>query len=180
MRRHCLVPALLASVCILAAAFGAEQTCDTAGVLNAAVGVIASLEAAEAIKILAGKSETLHGRLISCDVWTGKFQSIRVAHNSDCRACARREFKYLEGGAQPHITMCGRDSVQIHERSRQIDLDELSRRLAPSVAEIRNNSFLLRFRVPPYEITVFSDGRAMFKGTQDPAVARQCYHLGTI
>jgi molybdopterin-synthase adenylyltransferase len=158
------------------AALGAEQTCDTAGVLNAAVGVIASLEAAEAIKILAGKSEALHGRLVSCDVWSGKFQSIRVAHNPDCRACVRKEFKYLEGEAQPHITMCGRDSVQIHERSRRLDLGELSRRLADaSGGEIRNNEFLLRFRVPPYELTIFADGRAIIKGTKDPAVARSLY-----
>lgn len=158
------------------AALGAEQTCDTAGVLNAAVGVIASLEAAEATKILAGESEALHGRLISCDVWSGKFQSIRVARNPDCRACTRREFTYLEGEAQPHITMCGRDSVQIHERSRQLDLAELSRRLAgASGAEVRNNDFLLRFRVPPYELTIFADGRAIIKGTKDPAVARSLY-----
>jgi molybdopterin-synthase adenylyltransferase len=158
------------------AAIGAEATCDTAGVLNAIVGVIASIEAAEAIKILAGKKDALHGRLVSCDVWTGAFQSIRVARNADCRACSRQEFAYLEGDAQPHITMCGRDSVQIHERSRRLDLGELSSRLAnASAAEVRNNEFLLRFLVPPYELTVFADGRAIIKGTKDPAVARSLY-----
>jgi len=158
------------------AALGAEATCDTAGVLNAAVSVVASLEAAEAIKLLAGNADALHGRLISCDVWSGKFQSIRVARNPNCRACARREFSYLEGESQPHITMCGRDSVQIHERSRRLDLGALSRRLAVASAdEVRNNEFLLRFRVPPYEMTVFVDGRAIIKGTKDPAVARSLY-----
>ena len=158
------------------AALGAEATCDTAGVLNAAVGVVASLEAAEAIKLLAGKPEALHGRLVSCDVWSGKFQSIRVARNPECRACGKREFSYLEGQSQPHITMCGRDSVQIHERSRRLDLDALSQRLAQaSAAEVRSNEFLLRFRVPPYEMTIFADGRAIIKGTKDPAVARSLY-----
>jgi len=153
-----------------------EATCDTAGVLNAAVSVIASIEAAEAIKLLAGRPEALNGRLISCDVWTGKFQSIRVARNPDCRACARREFVFLAGEAQPHITLCGRDSVQIHERHRRLDLSELGRRLtAAAAAEVRNNDFLLRFRVPPYEMTVFADGRAIIKGTKDPAVARSLY-----
>jgi len=153
-----------------------EATCDTAGVLNAAVGVIASIEAAEAIKLLAGKTEALSTRLISCDVWTGKFQSIGVARNPGCRACGRREFTYLEGAAQPHITLCGRDSVQIHERHRRLDLAELGRRLASaSAAEVRNNDFLLRFRVAPYELTVFADGRAIIKGTKDPAVARSLY-----
>jgi molybdopterin-synthase adenylyltransferase len=156
-------------------AAGIEQTCDTAGVLNAIAGVIASIEAAEAIKLLAGRKEALHGRLISCDVWSGRFQSIRVARNPDCPACGRREFKYLEGEAQPQITMCGRDSVQIHERRRALDLAELGRRLSPAVAGIRANDFLLRFAVPPYELTVFADGRAVIKGTRDAGVARSLY-----
>ena len=157
-------------------AIGAEDTCDTAGVLNAASGVIASLESAEALKILAGRPEALNGKLVSCDVWTGKFQSIRVARNPDCRACERRDLIYLEGRAQPHVSLCGRDSVQIHERRRSLDLAELGRRVAgASASEVRNNEFLLRFRVPPYEMTVFPDGRAIVKGTQDPAVARSLY-----
>jgi molybdopterin/thiamine biosynthesis adenylyltransferase len=154
----------------------AEATCDTAGILNAAAGVVGSMEAAEATKILAGKMEALHGRLVSCDVWTGKFQSIRVSRNADCRACVRREFAYLEGELQPRVTMCGRDSVQIHERRRSLDLGELSRRLIQgSAGEVRNNKFLLRFQVAPYEMTIFADGRAIVKGTKDPAVARSLY-----
>ncbi|HLJ24137.1 MAG TPA: ThiF family adenylyltransferase [Candidatus Acidoferrales bacterium] len=154
---------------------GTEDTCDTIGVLGAAAGVIASIEAAEAIKLLAGKSNAAGGRLVSFDVWTGKFQSVRVARNPQCRACARHDFRYLEGEAQPHLTMCGRDSVQIHERRRQLDLSALGKRIAPTVAEVRENGFLLRFRVPPYEMTVFADGRAIIKGTRDTSVARSLY-----
>jgi molybdopterin-synthase adenylyltransferase len=157
-------------------AIAADDTCDTTGVINAAVGVIASIEAAEATKILAAKPEALSGKLISCDVWSGRFQSIRVERNPDCRACARREFIYLEGHAQPRVSMCGRDSVQIHERRRSLDLAELGRRVAgASASEVRNSEFLLRFRVAPYELTVFPDGRAIVKGTQDPAIARSLY-----
>ena len=155
---------------------GVEDTCDTAGVLNAAAGVIASIEAAEATKLLAGRPEALNGKLISCDVWSGRFQSIRVACNPDCRACVRREFVHLEGRARPHVSMCGRDSVQIHERRRALDLAELGRRVTgASASEVRSNQFLLRFRVAPYEMTVFPDGRAIVKGTQDPAIARSLY-----
>jgi adenylyltransferase/sulfurtransferase len=160
---------------------GLDETCDTIGVLGPIVNLIASLESAEALKLLAGRSEALHHRLISCDVWTGHFQSIRIARNPDCRACVRREFTYLQGEAQPHITMCGRDSVQIHQRARTLDLNELKNRLAPTVSDVRHNDFLLRFRVPPYEMTVFSDGRAILKGTKDPAIARSLYarYIGT-
>ncbi len=97
---------------------------------------------------------------------------MRVARNPECRACVRREFRYLEGDAQPHVTMCGRDSVQIHERRRNLDLAALGKRIAPTVTEVRENGFLLRFRVPPYEMTVFADGRAIIKGTRDTSVAR--------
>jgi adenylyltransferase/sulfurtransferase len=160
---------------------GLEETCDTVGVLGPIVNLIASLQAAEATKLLAGRTEALHGRLVSCDIWTGHFQSVRIARNPDCRACSRHQFIYLDGDAQPHITMCGRDSVQIHERSRSLDLATLKSRLSPTVSDVRHNEFLLRFRVPPYEMTVFSDGRAILKGTKDPAIARSLYarYIGT-
>jgi molybdopterin/thiamine biosynthesis adenylyltransferase len=160
---------------------GVEETCDTIGVLGPIVNLIASLESSEALKLLAGRPDALHGRLISSDVWTGRFQSIRPERFPSCRACARREFTYLRGEAQPHITLCGRDSVQIHERQRVLDLSALENRLAATVSGVRQNGFLLQFRVPPHEITVFADGRAIIKGTIDPAVARSLYakYLGS-
>ena len=164
------------------ASAGIEETCDTVGVLNAAVGVIASIEAAEAIKLLTGATDALHNRLVACDLWAGRFQSVTVARNADCRACGRRDFRYLAGAEQPHVTMCGRDSVQIHERRRKLDLRELRQRLAATVADVRANDFLLRLRIPAttseanvYELTVFADGRAIIKGTRDTAVARSLY-----
>lgn len=154
---------------------GFEETCDTAGILNSAASLIASMQASEAIKILSGHSEALSERLVSCDVWKNRFQSIRVSRNPSCRACVLHNFRYLAGDAQPHVTMCGRDSVQIHERSRQLDLAALGRRLERSSVGVRSNDFLLRLHIPPYEMTIFSDGRAVVKGTQDPAVARSLY-----
>ncbi len=154
---------------------GTEDTCDTVGVLGAAAGVIASIEAVEAIKLLIGKSASAKGRLTSFDVWSGRFQSVGVARNPQCRACVRRNFTYLEGESQPRLTMCGRDSVQIHERRRQLDLAALGKSIAPTVADVRENGFLLRFRVSPYEMTVFADGRAIIKGTRDASVARSLY-----
>jgi molybdopterin/thiamine biosynthesis adenylyltransferase len=152
-----------------------EETCDTVGVLGPAVSLVSSLAAAEALKLLSGNAKALHGRLISCDVWSGRMQSVRVDRNADCRACGRREFSYLQGHAQPHITMCGRDSVQIHERRRTLDLPTLQAKLTAAGLTVRQNDFLLKFSVPPYEMTVFADGRAILKGSTDPAVARSLY-----
>ncbi|MDQ1408870.1 MAG: molybdopterin-synthase adenylyltransferase [Acidobacteriaceae bacterium] len=154
---------------------GMEDTCDTIGVVGPIVNLVASLQVAEAMKLLSGNHQALHGRLISSDVWTAHFQSVQVERNLDCRCCGGREFSYLEGQAQPHITMCGRDSVQIHEQNRALDLGALRQRLSRTVTDIRQNDFLLRFHVAPYEMTVFSDGRAIVKGTTDSAVARSLY-----
>ena len=156
-------------------AAGLEETCDTIGVLGPVVNLIASLEAMEALKLLSGNQENMQGRLVSCDVWTGRFQSVQPERNPRCRACGLGEFPYLEGQAQPHITMCGRDSVQIHERRRSLDLPALQQRLSNTIPGVRQNGFLLRFQVEPYEMTVFSDGRAILKGTKDPAIARSFY-----
>ena len=152
-----------------------EETCDTVGVLGPVVSLVSSLEAAEALKLLSGHAEALHGRLTSCDVWSGKMQALRVERNPLCRACGQREFAYLEGAAQPHITMCGRDSVQIHERRRTLDLASLQGKLLAAGLAARQNGFLLKFSVPPYEMTVFGDGRAILKGSTDPALARSLY-----
>ena len=157
------------------AATNNDATCDTAGILSAAVNAITAVSSTEAIKLLIGQRDSLHQRLISLDVWTNQQRAIRIARNANCRACARREFRYLEGAAQAHISMCGRDSVQIHERARRLDLPALHRALAKTATEVRSNDYLLRFRVNSYELTVFPDGRAIIKGTQDPAIARSLY-----
>jgi molybdopterin/thiamine biosynthesis adenylyltransferase len=154
---------------------GLDETCDTIGVLGPIVNLIASLQSAEALKLLSANEPALHGRLISSDVWTGRSQSIVPERNPDCRVCGRRELDHLHGEAQPHVTMCGRDSVQIHERHRNLDLPELEKRITPLAADVRQNGFLLRFQIAPYQITVFPDGRALIKGTTDPAVARSLY-----
>ena len=152
-----------------------EETCDTVGVLGPIVNLIACWQVAEALKLLSGQTEALAGRLLSSDVWTGHTQAVRVARHPQCRACVQRNFAYLQGHRQPQVTMCGRDSVQIHERSRSLDLALLALRLRPIVEDVRQNDFLIRFRVAPYEMTVFADGRAILKGAKDPALARSLY-----
>lgn len=167
--------ACLACLLDTSAGLGLEETCDTVGVLGPIVNLIASVQVAEAIKLLSGRNAALHGKLISCDVWSGRMQSVHLERNPNCPVCVGHEYAHLAGQAQPHITMCGRDSVQIHERRRTLDLKALQQRLEATIPGVRQNGFLLRFQIPPYEMTVFSDGRAIVKGSKDPAVARSLY-----
>jgi adenylyltransferase/sulfurtransferase len=154
---------------------GAQPTCETAGVLNAITSVIASFQVAAALRILVGDAAALEARITTVDVWSGEVRQVAPpARDPACPACARREFPHLEGGRRAPISLCGRNAVQIHERARPLDLAELKRRLEP-LGEVRANEFALRFFVAPYELTVFPDGRAIIKGTQDTGLARSLY-----
>jgi len=154
---------------------GAVDTCDTAGILNSVVNFAASMAATEAVKFLTGAKDKLRRTLLSYDLWQNQRAEVAAsAPAPDCRTCGRREFVHLSGGGRPHITLCGRNSVQIHEHARPIDLGEMSQRLTPH-GRVRQNGFMLKFSKDPFEITLFADGRAIIKGTTDTAVARSLY-----
>jgi len=156
---------------------GMVETCETSGILNSAVNLVASVAATEALKFIVGgaASAQLRQTLLSFDVWTNEHAEISTAKpRPGCRACAEQDFIHLAGEGRPHITLCGRNSVQIHERQRPIDFADLDRRLQPH-GMVRYNDFVLKFWRDPYEMTLFPDGRAIIKGTTDTAMARSLY-----
>jgi molybdopterin/thiamine biosynthesis adenylyltransferase len=156
---------------------GMVETCETSGVLNTAVNVVASIAATEGLKMLVGGEalERLRKTLWSFDVWSNEHAEIAAGKpRLGCQTCGERDFVHLAGEGRPHITMCGRNSVQIHERARPIDFAEMQRRLE-SVGQVRHNEFVLKFWREPYEMTLFPDGRAIIKGTTDTGLARSLY-----
>ncbi|HVO61144.1 MAG TPA: ThiF family adenylyltransferase [Terriglobales bacterium] len=154
---------------------GIIETCETAGILNSAVNLVASIAASEALKLLVGQTDKLRTTLFSFDVWTNEHAEVAASKpRPGCRACGEHNFVHLEGEGRPHITLCGRNSVQIHERQRPVDFHELTARLEP-LGTVRHNDFVLKFWREPYEMTLFPDGRAIIKGTTDTAVARSLY-----
>ena len=154
---------------------GIVETCDTSGILNSAVNLVASIAATEAMKLIVGARDQIRRTLLSYDVWSNQHAEVSAAHpHADCRACQQHDFVHLAGEGRPHISMCGRNSVQIHERRRPIDFAELTRRLAPH-GTVKHNEFVLKFWHEPYEMTLFPDGRAIIKGTTDTAIARSLY-----
>lgn len=154
---------------------GIQPTCETAGVLNAIVSAVASLQVADALKILCGHPELVRARITTVDVWEGGIRQIdSPPRDPGCPTCGRHEFPYLEESRRAPVSLCGRNAVQIHERERPLDLMELKTRLEP-LGEVRANEFVLRFIAPPYEMTVFPDGRAIVKGTSDTGLARSLY-----
>jgi adenylyltransferase/sulfurtransferase len=135
------------------------------------------MQAAEALKILAGRRDKINRRITAYDLWENRREGFDLpARNPQCACCGQRQFEYLEGtrGADA-MTLCGRNSVQICQRAQtRVDLDALARRLAP-LGALEKNRFLLRANIDDYQLTIFANGRAIISGTYDLAVAKSLY-----
>jgi adenylyltransferase/sulfurtransferase len=154
---------------------GPQPTCETEGVLAPVTTAIAALQVADALKIVARGTDAVTSRWMTLDTWSGEIRRLAdPARDPACPCCSLREFTHLAGVGRAPISLCGRNAVQIHERFRPINLDDLARRLG-AVATVRSNQFALRVSLDPYELTVFPDGRAIIKGTTDVGVARSLY-----
>jgi molybdopterin-synthase adenylyltransferase len=154
---------------------GTVETCDTAGILNTAVNLAASLQVTETLKYLAGAKNQMRRTLFAFDLWGNQRSEISAAiPRADCPVCGHRDFARLRGEGRPQITLCGRNSVQIHEHHRPVDFAAMEHRLEPH-GTVRRNQMLLRFQRGEHTITLFADGRALIQGTTDVAVARSLY-----
>jgi molybdopterin/thiamine biosynthesis adenylyltransferase len=160
---------------------GPVETCDTSGILSTAVNLAASIQVTEALKFLTGQPDLMRRTLLSFDLWTPIGQGtqdrgeVNAAHpRPGCTVCGQRVFSHLAGEGRPHITLCGRNSVQIHEHHRPVDFAAMCARLTPH-GRVRFNELLLRFDRPPHTITLFADGRAIVQGTTDTTLARSLY-----
>ena len=156
---------------------GTSPTCETAGVVGPITHIIASIQAAEALKFLTGNLDPDRIRLIAYDVWSHRFKSIDAGKDAmaTCPVCAQGKFEYLDGNPLRTITLCGRNAVQlIPEVKGDLNFKELSKSIA-AFGAVQFNDFLLRCSAPPYELTLFRDGRAIVKGTEEAGTARSVY-----
>ncbi|HEY1783944.1 MAG TPA: ThiF family adenylyltransferase [Pirellulales bacterium] len=158
---------------------GGIQTCETAGILGPAVGVIAAIEAGEALKILSGNRAATSRSLAVVDLWDNRLRQIDLSglrDQVDCPTCRHGEFAWLSGArADQHAVLCGRGAVQLTPPARRDwDLEALAARLA-GVGRVSRNPYLLRLAVDGFQITLFPDGRAIISGTDDVGQARAVY-----
>jgi adenylyltransferase/sulfurtransferase len=158
---------------------GEAGTCETAGVLGPIVNIVASYQAAEAFKILAGRLDAVNRDLVYVDVWENINRRIKIANlkgKVDCPCCGRGKFEWLEGEHGAHTTsLCGRNAVQVsHRVAGKLDFETMARELA-TLGKVSHNKFLLKFDVDDYQFTVFPDGRAIIKGTSDADKAKTLY-----
>ncbi|MBN8628883.1 MAG: ThiF family adenylyltransferase [Planctomycetes bacterium] len=158
---------------------GTSPTCDTAGITSPIISVIASIEAMEAMKILAGKREAIQRGLLVFDLWDNAIRSVKLdglREAADCPTCKHRDFAWLEGrrGSRTAV-LCGRNAVQISGTAgHAVSLESLAEKLV-AVGKVSRNPFLLRAQVGEFLLTIFPDGRAIIGGTDDESVARSVY-----
>lgn len=153
------------------------ETCDTVGVLSPAVAIVASIQAAEALKWLAGNTDERLAGIMHIDVWQNHYDLIGFPQvKSDCPCCGSRTFNSLV----PHkeattIHLCGRETVQIHPSGAFfMPLSDLATRLQVHTA-VRANQHLLQCVLEDHLVTVFADGRAFVQGTEDEGQALRLY-----
>jgi len=156
---------------------GTSATCETAGVIAPITHVIASIQVAEALKFLTANLDAADIRLISYDIWSHRFQRIDVGDEAmaTCLVCSTGRFEYLNGTPLRTVTLCGRNAVQLIPGVKgDINFAELSKSIA-AFGPVQFNDFLLKCSCPPYELTLFKDGRAIVKGTEETGLARSVY-----
>lgn len=158
---------------------GETGTCETAGVLGPIVNVVASIQTAEALKLLAGRRAAINRELVAVDLWDNSTRRIKIAglrDKVDCPCCRQHKLDWLDGahGAQT-TSLCGRNAVQVsHQSGGKLDFETLARELG-TLGPVHFNRFLLKFEADGFQFTVFPDGRAMIKGTNDPDKAKSLY-----
>jgi len=156
---------------------GTSATCETAGVIAPITHVIASIQVAEALKFLTGNLDAADIRLLSYEIWSHRFQRIDVGDEAmaTCLVCSTGRFEYLNGTPLRTVTLCGRNAVQLIPGVKgDINFAELSKSIA-AFGPVQFNDFLLKCSCPPYELTLFKDGRAIVKGTEETGLARSVY-----
>lgn len=161
---------------------GAMPTCDTAGVLAPAAAIVAAAQAADAIKLAMGRSDLLPRSLLEFDLWANRRRRLDLADARDpsCPCCGMRRFDALAARDHADTQLCGQDAVQVlppqGTPSARLDLAALAARWQPLGPVVRTG-FMVRVALAEQrvEISAFSDGRAIIKGTRQPDQARALY-----
>src|SRR5215217_6718072 len=75
---------------------GTAPTCDTAGVIMPVISVVAAVQVSEALKLLTGQPEALHGSLMQFDVWRNEWRRIGTGkRREDCPTCGLALYETL-------------------------------------------------------------------------------------
>ncbi|MEM7474357.1 MAG: ThiF family adenylyltransferase [Planctomycetota bacterium] len=151
----------------------AMETCDSAGVLGSAIGIIASWQAGEALKVLSGNLSALCRGLIVLDTWNNECRIVELNPAKNCACCKQREFDFLEGKIRTTVSvLCGKNAVQLESpQGAEDSLDSISQKLA-GLGQVRQNAYFVKLAMDDFRITIFRGGRTVVEGTTSEMEAR--------
>ena len=152
-----------------------SHTCSTFGVLNMLTNTMASIQTAEALKILIG-SDAVRRELLTLDLWSNRFDMIELVRDEDCPVCVHKRYDRLNTIVGSYTTsICGTNSIQIvPPKTVNVDFARLAEKLS-QIGSVRHNQFTLTFSDDKYEFTLFQDGRAMIRNAIDENNAKSVY-----
>ncbi|EIT85743.1 thiamine/molybdopterin biosynthesis ThiF/MoeB-like protein [Fictibacillus macauensis ZFHKF-1] len=156
-------------------------TCDTAGIIAPAVGMVVAHQTAEALKLLTGNKAALKRKLVSFDMWNNQYISMDVQKlkKADCPSCGEQPvYPYLQPDQQTKTAvLCGRNTVQIRPTlTEERNLEALSSALMKLDGKVEQNPYLLSYSKGEHRLVFFKDGRVLVHGTKDIAQAKNLYY----
>jgi len=151
-------------------------TCDVRGVLGATPGIVGTIQAMEAVKLLAGIGETLKNKLLVCDFKDMYIAAVEIFRRPDCTVCgdqASKAFRMEEKVAW----LCGRDTVNINPPSPvDLDLERARDELGRHFQIVLKSSIVVVFKYAgDIEVSLFKSGRMLVKNVKSEEDALQVY-----
>lgn len=107
---------------------GLTPSCAENGVFAPLAGIIGSMQAAEALKLLIGKGELLSGHMAVYDAWNGRSFHVPAKHDEKCPLCGKHPSIFQVEGID-YQELCGIHKEEAEEEIIGIDPQELANRI---------------------------------------------------
>ena len=161
--------------CFLGENSSSGKSCSTFGVLNMITVTMASIQTAEALKILLN-ADSIRKELLAVNLWKSQFSQIPIAKDPYCPVCVQGIYKHLNKITGSYTTtLCGDDSVQVVPPvSKSVNLEALAQKLE-KIGKVQLTPYSLKFSDDIYEIILFQDARAIIKNITDIKQAKSVY-----
>jgi adenylyltransferase/sulfurtransferase len=149
-------------------------TCDTRGVLGVTPGIVGTMQAMEAVKVLTGMGSALKGKLLICDFSDMYFTTIDIFKKDGCPTC--------QGGVVPPeakenlVWLCGRNTANINpEKPLTMNLNEVYKSIRQKLRVRIRSHLAIIFDYKNFEISLFRGGRMLIKNVKDEKTALEVY-----
>jgi len=153
------------------------STCDVRGVLGATAGIIGTMQAIEAVKVLTGMGSVLKGKLMICDFSDMYFTTIDIFKRGGCPACQGK--KAFPEAKEKLAWLCGQNTVNINpEKPLERGFDEVYEAVRHNFKVRIRSQLAIIFDYKGFEISLFNDGRMLIKNVEDEESAlRVCREI---